>query len=432
MSFDSYSQPLRQTGQCAGPFWCVDEKDVSMTPGLEVKSQHWTQQKLAGPNDENFLKCFKYDKLLGKGKYGQVYLAQIRSTNKMVALKLPRNCMDIPGVDENLFYSTMHKFLKKDLPTSGELFEVKKMFTKEASIAQVLIEGPCSIDLFSPGDPYDIWTDEYMSTIGFELRQMKLHPGYNHMSHILDFRYNIGLPGSPPCIVMEPHADELKNGMFYINRNGTDETKWIHVAKQICQAVDYIHYMGFVHLDLKTQNILYDIDSTNQSYQIYISDFGFCEQLKYINPHYRCGTKGYQAPELLGIYNAITDFVAVDIYAVAKTILNIVYMSSDDKIQNSNEENQTYSKVDALIKESTIASRKQQYIELTGRIGASRPQLCLPFRPCYAGDVRLCYDEADMLDNEEESGSDEDESGSDEDESGSDEVNKQPSKRPRV
>ena len=426
MSFDSYSQPLRQTGQCAGPICCVDEKDVSMTPGLVVKSQHWTQQQLQGAYTKNFLECFQYNKLLGKGKYGQVYLAQIRSTNKMVALKLPRNCMDIPGVNPNFYYSTMNNFLKKDLPTSVELYEVKKMFTKEATTAQVLIEGPCSIGLFSPGDPYDIWTDEYMSTIGFELRQMKLHPGYNHMSHILDFKYNIGLPGSPPCIVMEPHADELKNGMFRINKNGTDEKQWIHVAKQICQAVDYIHYMGFVHLDLKPQNILYDIDSTNQSYQIYISDFGFCDQLKYINPFYRCGTKGYQAPELLDTYNAITDFVAVDIYAVAKTILNIVYMSSDDQNQNSNTEDHRYSKVDALIKESTIASRKQQYSELTWRIGAYRPQLCLPFRPCYAGDVRLCCDEADMLEDEEESGSDEDESGSD------DVKNQQPSKKPRV
>jgi serine/threonine protein kinase len=253
------------------------------------------------------------------------------------------------------------------------------------------------------------------------------------MSHILDFKYNIGLPGTPPCIVMEPHTHELENGMFSININGSDEEKWIHVAKQICQAVDYIHYMGFVHLDIKTENILYDIDSTNQSYHIFISDFGLCEQLKYIKPYHKCGTKGYKAPELLNIDKAISDFVAVDMYAVVKTILNIVNMSSDDKIQNSNIQNPIYAKAYDVINESSIAHRRQEYIELTSKIGAFRPPLLLPFRPCSAVDVHLSYDESSeesgMSESPEESGSDEDESGSDEDGSGSD--NQQHSKRPR-
>ena len=417
MSFYYHTQPLRQTGQCAGPFELVDSKNVQMMTGLEVPNQHWIQQPLVGPKHNNFLECFSYSKRLGSGGFGEVFLARIVSTGKMVALKLPRRCMVIPSVDDAQHY-LMYDLLLKDLRTP----DMKDMFAKEAATAQVLVDGPCAFSRFYPGQPYDIWTEEYMSTIGFELRQMKLHPGYQHMSHILDFKHDIGLPGTLPCIVMEPHAHELEEKMFFINRNGSDEHKWIQVAKQICQAVDYIHYMGFVHRDLKPPNILYDTDSTNESYHIYISDFGLTEQLKNMKPFDRDGTNRYKAPELFMSFTEIDNFVAVDIFAVVQTILNIVHMSLNDTNWNSNKENLVYAKADEVIGEISIEGRVNKYKELTQLLDASRPHLIMPFRPCYAADVHLSDDdvmsespeEDVMSESPNKSGSDEDESSGEE------------------
>ena len=58
----------------------------------------------------------------------------------------------------------------------------------------------------------------------------------------------------------------LKNG--YLN-----ESKFIKIAKQICEGIQYCHNKGVVHLDIKPQNILMD-----EYFRPKIADFGFTKR----------------------------------------------------------------------------------------------------------------------------------------------------------
>lgn len=67
------------------------------------------------------------------------------------------------------------------------------------------------------------------------------------------------------------------------------------IFKQIIEAIDYIHSQDIVHLDIKLDNILIDLNNN-----IKICDFGVskhCRTGELMND--QCGTPAYIAPEIL-------------------------------------------------------------------------------------------------------------------------------------
>lgn len=56
-----------------------------------------------------------------------------------------------------------------------------------------------------------------------------------------------------------------------------------------------MHNLGYVHRDLKLENILFDED-----YEIKICDFGFAEHINNGLVSKNIGSDGYIAPELMG------------------------------------------------------------------------------------------------------------------------------------
>lgn len=92
-------------------------------------------------------------------------------------------------------------------------------------------------------------------------------------------------------------------------------------VREILQAIAYIHLKGFVHADLKLENITLTKDSKND-FQIKIIDFGISQPIGpegYAVFPTRCGTSGYFAPEMKGTKD-IRVTSAIDIWAIGVII----------------------------------------------------------------------------------------------------------------
>ena len=89
------------------------------------------------------------------------------------------------------------------------------------------------------------------------------------------------------------------------------------VAKQLFEAVDFMHQHGVAHMDLKPQNILIPLDGGRLS----IIDFGRSLRVKGVGHKFHgiVGTTGYIAPEVAsgdGLYSAIR----ADLWSCGKTL----------------------------------------------------------------------------------------------------------------
>jgi serine/threonine protein kinase len=81
-----------------------------------------------------------------------------------------------------------------------------------------------------------------------------------------------------------------------INKGKLPEQSVKSTIKQILQAVQYIHKLGFIHQDLKPDNIFIEERNGKQNH-IVVGDFGSCILEDDIT-RYRTGTFQYIAPEL--------------------------------------------------------------------------------------------------------------------------------------
>jgi len=102
--------------------------------------------------------------------------------------------------------------------------------------------------------------------------------------------------------------DLLDGGSLYsriIERGNYDEVEARGIFKEISLGVQYLHFSGIVHRDLKLENLLFS-DPTAKA-AIKITDFGFSTELKSsLNRNEvsqklttLCGSPGYVAPEIL-------------------------------------------------------------------------------------------------------------------------------------
>jgi serine/threonine protein kinase len=66
------------------------------------------------------------------------------------------------------------------------------------------------------------------------------------------------------------------------------------IFRQVCTALEHMHHVGFVHADLKPQNILVD-----EGLKVKLIDFGFAAPIGMALGSYK-GTFGYLAPEQAG------------------------------------------------------------------------------------------------------------------------------------
>jgi len=111
--------------------------------------------------------------------------------------------------------------------------------------------------------------------------------------------------------------DLMEGGELYdeiIRRETFTEKEASYVLQQLLEALDYLHDKGFVHRDLKLENLLL---CSKGSLDIKVADFGLS---RHINPDSKaqtaCGTPFYVAPDILLADNNFGYGPAVDMWAV--------------------------------------------------------------------------------------------------------------------
>lgn len=100
------------------------------------------------------------------------------------------------------------------------------------------------------------------------------------------------------------------------------------IFKQIIEALNYIHSKGFIHRDIKLDNILIDLNN-----KIKICDFGVSKQIKKGEIIYdQCGTPAYIAPEILrndGFQGGAADIWSAGIVLYAMVQGRVPFFSKD-------------------------------------------------------------------------------------------------------
>jgi serine/threonine protein kinase len=128
--------------------------------------------------------------------------------------------------------------------------------------------------------------------------------------------YATGVAGELPYLVLEYVQGRSLRDLVaekYMLTNG--ET--LRLARALCQGVRYLHDLGFLHKDIKPDNLM-----LGDAGEIKLVDFGFAEPVK---PSFSLfggskrleGSPAYMAPELLTTKKASP---ATDIYAIGCTL----------------------------------------------------------------------------------------------------------------
>ena len=89
---------------------------------------------------------------------------------------------------------------------------------------------------------------------------------------------------------------------YVIEKESLQESQAANIIRQVTTALAYMHNLGYVHRDLKAENILIRDkmkDSDTSDPFIKVVDFGMSKHVKLETTNSVLGTPGYQAPEVM-------------------------------------------------------------------------------------------------------------------------------------
>ena len=118
--------------------------------------------------------------------------------------------------------------------------------------------------------------------------------------------------------------------------------------RQICDRVLTMNTIGYTHRDLKSDNIMYDIDETSGERVVKLVDYGLAKQGDFSTCQ---GTNYYAAPEVYGIDPKLGHRLCplADIWSLGAILLEILMKMYDSSIKTIDMDNDFYVKAPAFI-----------------------------------------------------------------------------------
>ncbi|KAG0242469.1 Checkpoint kinase 2 [Actinomortierella wolfii] len=102
--------------------------------------------------------------------------------------------------------------------------------------------------------------------------------------------------------------------------NFLDEVTARNIIKQVCSALRYLHTNGIVHRDIKSENVMLDVDN-----KVKLIDFGLARSLSSTAPlKTLCGTYAYMAPECAQGEERNSYSTPVDVWSVGVMLFRMV------------------------------------------------------------------------------------------------------------
>lgn len=132
----------------------------------------------------------------------------------------------------------------------------------------------------------------------------------------------------------------------YLQNNAVSENKASFWFRQLCQALKYLHSLGYAHRDLKTENMLISFHDN-----LKLADFGFSRYVlddnnKLVLSNTTCGSTAYAAPEVLLCqpYNAfISDVYSTGVILYMMICRNFPFDTHSMTLQVKQQFNRYYS-----------------------------------------------------------------------------------------
>ena len=247
---------------------------------LEDETLHTTIESPVSkcPRQESFIIDGRYEVLenLGEGAFGACFKVHDKQTSTFKALKMPKEHKSLPVLQREI--SVMQTMCR--LPDA-----------EEKPIAQLL-------DFQMDGG--EMMSSEgvvYSDTVSYFISEFAPH-------------------GDLASYILE------NNEIF---KSGLLESEVFDIFQQLLEGLEFIHNMGFVHLDLKPDNFL-----LMGNHKILITDFALAKNINGEDGNgnfksYKAGTKKYWSPEMFtnSAYNGVNS----DIYALGVSLFILAFGS---------------------------------------------------------------------------------------------------------
>lgn len=215
---------------------------------------------------------------IGSGAYGLVFHVVNTTTNKQFAMK---TILKSPLFSDSLNSSDS---INRTSLIESELYDFFSNFNFNVTLPVT------ELDTIKNLSPEELEKKPHYKEISSHLK-VQLHRGVVTIRQVIECT-------EITFIIMDYYPNDLFTAIVdqeHFANNGIGIKK---VFLQLCSTIEYCHYMGVYHCDIKPENILLDEDDN-----VYLCDFGLSTSTKFLSPNVNVGSSYYMAPERILYYN---------------------------------------------------------------------------------------------------------------------------------